>query len=387
MRDRGWKIAFGVFACIAPLLAAALPATARAGAGSPGQGTGAGIPPLSAEYLSLAGLRAGLNWAAHLDAESVVNLSGGLERELTSDLAAQAGFALDTARSGWWPGGLFRVTALAVASGDSPAETVGDVQGVSNVAAASRLRLYDFSYRQRLTSAATVRAGLMDLNATFVVTGTASTLINSSFGIMPTLSANVPSPIYPHTGLGAALGLHAHGAGLRLGVFQGDPARPASLFSRGYLALAEGHWHAAHRALVLKMGVWHYVSGNAAPDSTDNGLYVIAEARRRLVSGGWLGGFLQYGTSTRATDPVPRYAGLGLRWEGPFRSRPTDLFSIGVARAWVRGARAETSYEVTYAAHVVSNVYLQPDLQYVVHPGGYLPDALVGILRIHLEMF
>ncbi len=378
-----WRSAF------ATAIAVGVPIGACAAVGSHAHpGTLRRPPILSAEYLPLHHLRAGLTWAAHVDLEGVANLSGGLEREATVDLAAQAGFGLDTRLSGWWPGGLFTATVLAVTSGRPSSDTAGDIQGVDNLAAASRVRLYELNYRQHVTHVADLRVGLMDLNYHFAVVGVASTLINSSFGILPTLSANVPVAIYPYAGVGAMAALHGYGAALRLGVFQGDPSRPEAFFDRGYLALAEGGWYARQRAFGLKVGVWRYVSGRAGPGSSDTGMYTIAEGRWRLASGGRLGVFLQYGTSTRGTDPVPRYVGMGMRWQGPFRGRSADLFSVGVARAWVRGARAETAYEVTYALRLHYDVYLQPDLQYVVHPGGSsLADALVGIVRIHVEFF
>ncbi len=388
MRDEHDDITGGAFrpAVLLALLAAAAPGARAAGAHGHAD-TARRLPALSAEYLPLHRFREAITWAAHIDLETVADLGGGLEREATGDVAAQAGFALDTGLAGWWPGGLLTATVLGVGSGRPSADAVGDIQGVSNLATASRVRLYELNYRQRLGRSADLRAGLMDLNYHFVVTGVASTLINSSFGIAPTLTANMPVGTYPHPGFGAMAAFHRGGAALRLGVFQGDPGRPETFFSRGYLALAEGGWHSRGGAVGAKLGVWRYAAGRSGPGSTDTGTYGILELRRRLARGGRVGAFLQYGTSSRGTDPVPRYLGLGMRWKGMVPGRPDDLFSFGAARAWVRGARAETSYEVTYAARLNHYFYLQPDLQYVVNPGGNLPDAWVGILRLHVEFF
>lgn len=350
------------------------------------------LPALSAEYLPWRGrLTQALTGAGHVDGELATGLHGGLERETTSEWVAHAGFELDTARAGWWEGGRLRFDLLGVASGDPSGDVVGDVQGVSNLAARSRFRLYALSYRQQLTHALHIRVGLMDLNNDFVVTRVASTLVNSSFGIIPTLSANVPTPIYPATGLGSIAGVRSGRFSVRAGVFQGDPGRLGALFNQGYLAITEAVVASDHAGdtppvTSLTLGLWRYASATSAVAST-GGFYTIAQHRWLLGGARQLGAFVQFGDNTRAADAVPRYLGLGLRLIGPFRSRPNDLASVGVARAWVYGARAETSYEVTYAAQLTRRVYLQPDLQYVVHPSGVYPNALLGILRIHFEFF
>ncbi|HQU16988.1 MAG: carbohydrate porin [Gammaproteobacteria bacterium] len=350
------------------------------------------LPPLSAEYLPWRGrLTQALTWAGHVDAETATGLRGGLERETTAELVAHAGFELDTTRAGWWEGGRFRFDLLGVSSGDPSGDVVGDVQGVSNLAAPSQFRLYALSYRQQFTHALHLRVGLMDLNNDFVVTRVASTLVNSSFGILPTLSANVPTPIYPATGLGGIAGVDGKWLSARAAVFQGDPGRLGALFNQGHLAIGEAEFHSARArntpaSTKLTLGLWHYASASAAVAST-GGYYAIAQHRWLLAGGRQLGAFVQFGENTRTTDTVPRYLGLGLRLVRPFQSRPNDLASVGIARAWVHGARAETSYEVTYAAQLGPRIYLQPDLQYVVHPSGVYPNALVGILRIHFEFF
>ncbi|MBU2725268.1 carbohydrate porin, partial [Acidithiobacillus ferridurans] len=37
-----------------------------------------------------------------------------------------------------------------------------------------------------------------------------------------------------------------------------------------------------------------------------------------------------------------------------------------------------------YSARIVRRLYLQTDLQYVVHPSAVYPNALVGIVRLHV---
>ncbi|MHB8851463.1 MAG: carbohydrate porin, partial [Acidithiobacillus ferriphilus] len=63
-----------------------------------------------------------------------------------------------------------------------------------------------------------------------------------------------------------------------------------------------------------------------------------------------------------------------------------DALSLGFSRASLRGLpHAETSYELTSVFGVIPGIHLQPDIQVVVHPGGYLPTALVGIMRLEVN--
>ena len=60
-----------------------------------------------------------------------------------------------------------------------------------------------------------------------------------------------------------------------------------------------------------------------------------------------------------------------------------------MARAWLRNAPhpAETACEITYAALVAPHIFLQPDFQRVIHPGGFYHSALVVGLSLHVQLF
>lgn len=90
---------------------------------------------------------------------------------------------------------------------------------------------------------------------------------------------------------------------------------------------------------------------------------------------------------------VSLYAEGGLSWKGMLPSRPDDSLGMAVGYTKISGrARqldrdtaffsgdaypvrdAETVIELTYQAPVTPWLSLQPDAQYVIHPGGGLPD-------------
>ncbi len=85
-------------------------------------------------------------------------------------------------------------------------------------------------------------------------------------------------------------------------------------------------------------------------------------------------------------NPVPWYIGGGLRLAGLIPCSAKDSLSVGFSRASLRGLpHAETSYELTGIFGLMHGIHLQPDVQVIVHPGGYLPTALVGIIRLEVN--
>ena len=83
--------------------------------------------------------------------------------------------------------------------------------------------------------------------------------------------------------------------------------------------------------------------------------------------------------------------------EKPLASRPDSLLSFGVSQAWISpgavknirdaggdATHLETQFELTFSDQISEHVTLQPDLQYVVNPGGdrSVDNALVLGLRV-----
>ena len=98
-----------------------------------------------------------------------------------------------------------------------------------------------------------------------------------------------------------------------------------------------------------------------------------------------------------ASSYVSTYVGAGVTRDGLFSARPDDKLGLALAYAKIsdhaRAASAldglplssgEWAIELTYAAQITPALALQPDLQYIIHPGGdsSLGDALAVGLRI-----
>jgi porin len=103
--------------------------------------------------------------------------------------------------------------------------------------------------------------------------------------------------------------------------------------------------------------------------------------------------FVRVGTAPGNRNLVDFYADGGLRWQGLLPGRDQDALSLGVAYARISGdAQAldrdtrnftgthipirdhEAVVELNYAIQMAPWWTLQPDIQYVVHPGGDVAD-------------
>jgi len=384
-----------------------------------GNGPVPNVPGLSPKYLpAYHHLTDGISWAGHADSELFSNLAGGIRRGSVGHIASQFGAEYDTEKAGLWRGGKFSLSLMGIYSSGVQQNYSGDIQTVSNIWAPDAVRFYDAAFRQRWTDWLNTRVGYMDVNYYFDVSANALQLINSSFGMTPTMTVNVPgTATYPYSGLGFLVGIHSEHLSSKVALFQGDPQHQTSAFDRGYMALWEGglHWGKEEEddlednsdnygQYILKAGAWRYQPSN--PDRyglspTTSGVYAVAEGNWSLPGERRLGAFVQMGGAPQDINPVPWYLGLGLRLGHPFAGHPNDSLSIGMARAWLRPGpvaeslgvettaigNAETAYELTYVAKLTEHLSLQPDLQYIQHPNGYFPDATVGMLRLHVEFF
>lgn len=165
---------------------------------------------------------------------------------------------------------------------------------------------------------------------------------------------------------------------------------PVSLAAPGAIAPLEHHGDFAVYGVVDQM-IWRKVG------TEDQGLSA----------------FLRLGGAPPADNFVSFYADGGLSWAGPFAARPDDIAIVGAAYARISPAAAsldhdraqlapgypvrdaETVVELSYIATIRPWWSVQPDLQYIVHPGGHVPnpndppapiaDALVIGMRTSLS--
>jgi porin len=347
-------------------------------------------------------------------ADVVTTLSGGSDRKFRYLDNLDVTLDADLERLIGWNGATLHA-ALLNNLGAVPNDPVGTLQGVDNIEVASqRLRLFEFWLEQALGKSGSLRAGLYDLNAEFYANDSAGLLIAPSFGIGSELAATGPNgpSIFPSTSLsararfeiGARGYVQAAAINAKAGVL-GDPHGIDFSFDHGILGIAEaGYQHQGK----IAAGLWRYSKKqddirlvDAAGDpvrQTSQGAYALfeyplldAEQKPSLTL------FARVGASEGRTTAFKsgwQAGGLVTRLLG---GREDSQLSFGIARGFVskrfranqadlgiQATKTETQFELTYSDKIGRYVTVQPDIQYIVHPGAEAArkDALVFAMRV-----
>jgi porin len=105
--------------------------------------------------------------------------------------------------------------------------------------------------------------------------------------------------------------------------------------------------------------------------------------------------FLRVSAAPSDRNPIDLYAEGGLAFKGPLASRPDDMLGLGLAFGRISPRAAaqdcdlvaltgtpmpirdfEAAIELTYQAQIADGWSVQPNIQYIVHPGGNVPNPL-----------
>jgi porin len=391
-----------------------------------------------------------LNYSVIYDGEALVNATGGLRTGTVYLGTLRLPLTVDGERLLGWRGMTFYAEGLA-AHGGQPSRWVGDAQGVSNLAAPGGAQLYEAWLQQNLLgSRVSLLLGRYDLNSEFYRLQSAGLFLNSSFGLGPEFSqsgSGGPS-IYPDTAVGARLAFKpARDVVLRAAVLDGAPVeRPgegARLFAKGDGELLVAEAAFLRRSVLdggpddgprssrfrigrnsglspydgkLAVGSWYYTAsfddlsargpaGVPLRHRGSGGVYGLADAplyqsATAAGSSRQVHAFLQGGCGDSRVDRFGFYAGAGLAISGLLPSLASDELGLAVALARngshfldqqrqdalpVTGT--ETALELTWLLQVGKHLALQPDLQYILHPGTdpRRKDALAAALRFELS--
>jgi carbohydrate-selective porin OprB len=143
----------------------------------------------------------------------------------------------------------------------------------------------------------------------------------------------------------------------------------------GTLSMIEVHLDGRY-----KLGAYYH--------SRDKNYGFHLSADRRV--GDRVGLFGQLVLSPKSINENNYYIGAGANFAGVFSREQRDAAGIAMAHAGLHRARHrhETAVELYYKYLFSDNIALQPDVQWILNPSGgetKLPDALVGILRLHLN--
>lgn len=301
-----------------------------------------------------------------------------------------------------WEKGRFHFQGL-FNYGDPLSQWMGDVQVANNMEAPKGYKTYELWYEQEWDKLL-LRIGQQEINNRFAWTENGLLFINSSFGIGPEFTLNIPVSTFPFTGLGITFVYNIHqDLHLRMGLFDGDPGLDAAVpwkkrmvlsRSEGSFGIGELQWSrwGQHR-----LGVWRHSTQKGQQQLW--GSYLLGDIplhkKQSQEEDGW-GLFYQLGWTPKNAPVVSHYQGIGIVYRGLFASNK-DAFGVAFGRAQLSSIRkqqlslsntlqSEQVLEFTYAYTPKSFIQIQPNWQYVLHPASQkeIANASVFMLRVIL---
>jgi porin len=285
-----------------------------------------------------------------------------------------------------------------------------------------------------------LRVGQIALDDEFYISQYSAGFVNSSFGCPDILSTDLPSggPCYPFAVPGARLRVApTSNLTLSAAVFNGNPAPPGPgdpqlrnssstnflIGEGGFLPIAELAYSFDEQPISstllsdVKLGAWYHTaefpdlrrdsSGLSLANPASNGIpamhgsnfgaYLVVDKmlwRRPDTATQGLAAFLRVGYAPPDRNLLSLEIDAGLTFKGLFPNRELDVLGAGVVYGRLGYARSldrdqilftgierpirdyESALEITYEARIASWWLLQPDLQLVFHPGGFISAPL-----------
>ncbi len=343
-----------------------------------------------------------LSWAAR----------GGADPGATAERALlELVFDLDTGKSLGLEGGRLRVKVQSFVGKDGSAE-IGSLQEVSDIDTDTIVQAAPAWYEQRWADlGAFARLGWQDASTLFAYVDNGAGFLNSSMGYSPTI---LGFPTYPEPSFGLTAGSKLGGGlELRAGAFDasgqdvgalGPAASPVQLdIPSGQFLIGElvVRWDSSLGGRV-GLGVWYHAGDferfdGGTEDGTQGAYLVLDQLLWSQAPGGGesLGSFLQLGLADPDVTAFQAHVGSGLVWSQPFLPKLGDSLGLGMTLVLVSDAtgagydeREEVAFELYYSFEPLTGLRFEPDLQYIVNPGGTstLDDALVLTLRTTLSL-
>ena len=324
------------------------------------------------------------------------NPSGGLRQAFgvqgNIDLIAQLNL---------WEKGSFQYHGL-INYGDLLSSRMGDLQVANNMEAPKGYKTYALWY-EHIWKKASIKIGQQEINNSFAWTENGLRFINSSFGIGPEFTVNVPLSTFPLTGLGIVwMQSLRKNVRLRLGLFDGNPGLDSRIpwtdrmvvnKEEGSFRIGELQWfqNGQHR-----LGAWQHRTQSG--QSRLQGYYLMGDiplVKTTDQSHPLWGLFYQLGWVAKSAPVVSNYQGLGIVRTGLFTDTK-DGMGIAFARAGLSSIwqdqlgtlsqHSESVIEMTYYYQPQKFLRIQPNWQYIFNPAqkSGSTNAMVFLLRIQI---
>jgi len=391
-----------------------------------------GDPTGSRAALAGLGITFGITYAD----EVLGNSSGGVKQGAIYDGRLEVYSDIDFEKLAGWKGLKFHLHAFQIHGNGLAANNVQSLFPVSNIEATAATRLFEVWFEQALLSdKLTVRFGEFGADTEFITSETATQFINSTFGWPTSFAASLPSggPAYPLATPGVrVMFAPTEAATFRAAVFNGDTAGPNCKgdpqrcnqhglefrLRDSPFAIAEAqikyNQDKGSSALpgTIKVGGWKHFGQFDDQRFDANGLSLAnnpndpkrfrgntalyAMIDQQIFSGAAdksINAFARITGSPDDRNTIEVYLDGGLKFAGFVTGRPNDTFGAAVAYARISDAARgldrdnvalgnqsivrdyEAMIELSYTAQIVPGWTLQPDFQYIWHPGGHAEGA------------
>ena len=374
-----------------------------------------------------------------------VNVAGGLRRqgtyagrldvELDANLEKLAGLA-DTS---------LHANMYQIHGRDISRLAIGNLLSSNDIAAFPTTRLYELYLAHDFGDRLSVRAGQIGIDVEFLTSNYAANFVDATFGWpgLPSLDLPDGGPAYPLAAPALRVRYEATDQlALLAAIFDGEPAGPGTTdpqtrdrYGLNFrvkdppLVFAEAQYRynqgrdAAGLPGTVKIGAFGQFgsfddqrtgitglplagsTGAPVVHSNDGGLYGIIDQQIYRASPQepqrGIGVFARAIAAPADRNLVSLYLDAGFAALGIVPGRPDDFFGLAGAYAAISpnasaadvalNAAAgrpgpvrsfEAVLEATYSIHIVQGLALQPTAQYIIHPGGNVPNPL-GTGAIH----
>jgi porin len=320
-----------------------------------------------------------------------------------------------------WSGAIVHANAYQIHGQGLSGHNIGNLVAVSNIEAPDATRLFALWLQQSFAGdRVSLRLGEIAADDEFFVSQYAPLFINATFGWPSIMGINLPSggPSYPLARPGARLRVAlSPRITVSAAVFSGDPASDDSGFNLhmngDIFAITEIAYSMTMFGLpgTMKLGAWHHGglfddqrSGTPLAHRGDDGGYFILDQLLWRTGAGdsGLAGFFRIGGDPPQRNPIGLHMDTGLSFTGAF-GRDNDVIGLGASYEGVSEAAAqpvraaglaapdyESVIELSYQTPLAPWWILQPNAQWVIHPGAKLKgaagDALVLGLRTAINL-
>lgn len=350
-------------------------------------------------------------YSASYTGDFVNNLFGGIKRGSAYLGMANLSVGFDTEKAKMWNGGELYVN-LANTHGFKPSvKLIGDFQIASNIEAGNLTYLHELWYKHTFRKIVLI-TGLQDLCNEFLSSENAALFLNSSFGVPSNIANNIPISIFPLTSIGVQAHLNvSKNFIIKFALFDGMPTdwfdNPHNIAwhlskKDGFITFSE----ISYNNLLLesdgtyKLGYCFHNKEfvNTIPENnkyienapSNYSFYFVADQTIiNFKNSKKLSFFFQGSMSPKLINENYYYTGMGLNFKGLMSKRPNEIMGLGIAHAGFENAIVnETVIELTYMFEMNRNIYIQPDIQYIINPAATaskLKNAILANIRLGMS--